>query len=80
MKYNYPEHHAKSLNAALKLVRYLKRSGKYDLFRGQTHAFPLCPTIARSPSPPPPQPRNASLKLPHSRARIAALMIAPQNQ
>lgn len=49
MKYNYPEHHAKSLDSALKLVRYLKKSGRYDLFRGQNHTFPLCPSIARRP-------------------------------
>lgn len=49
MKYNYPEHHATSLDAALKLVGYLKKSGRYDLFRGQNHTFPLCPSIARRP-------------------------------
>jgi FRG domain len=49
MKYSYPEHHAKSLDAALKLVRYLKQSGTYDLFRGQNHTYPLCPSIARRP-------------------------------
>lgn len=49
MNYNYPEHHAKNLDSALKLVKYLKESGKYDLFRGQNHTFPLCPSIARKP-------------------------------
>jgi FRG domain len=48
-KYNYPEHYAKSLATALKLVRHLKSSGKYDLFRGQNHTYPLCPSIARHP-------------------------------
>jgi len=49
MKFNYPEHRAKSLDSALKLAQYLKKSGRYDLFRGQNHTFPLCPSIARRP-------------------------------
>lgn len=49
MEYNYPEHHVENLDAALKLIRRLKETGKYDLFRGQNHTYPLRPSIARRP-------------------------------
>lgn len=49
MNYNYPEHRAKNLNSALKLAKQLKKAGKFDLFRGQTHTYPVRPSIARQP-------------------------------
>jgi hypothetical protein len=47
MKYNYPIHRAKNLDSAVRLARYLKQSGEYDLFRGQNQNFPLTPSIFR---------------------------------
>jgi len=38
---------APSLSAAVQIAQDFKRGGKYDWFRGQTHEWPLCPTLNR---------------------------------
>ena len=45
--YQYPEHHCDSAEDAIELAQRLHDSGKYDLFRGQRHTFPIIPSIAR---------------------------------
>ena len=47
MKHNYLVHRAKNLNSAVRLARYLKRSGKYDMVRGQKQNLPPTPSIFR---------------------------------
>jgi hypothetical protein len=47
-KYDYPEHNANNVWAALELAEALRESGEYDLFRGQCHTFPIQPSIFRS--------------------------------
>lgn len=47
MEYSYPEHYVDSVLDAVTLAEYLKESGKYDLFRGQRHTFPIQPSAFR---------------------------------
>jgi FRG domain len=48
MEYNYPEHYAESAWEAIELAEYLKKSGKYDLFRGQRQNYDIQPSALRS--------------------------------
>ncbi|MES3006736.1 MAG: FRG domain-containing protein [Pseudomonadota bacterium] len=46
-EYSFPEHYADDVLSAIRLAEELKKSGKYDLFRGQRHTFDIRPSVAR---------------------------------
>lgn len=46
-EYSFPEHSVDDVWSAIRVADELKELGKYDLFRGQRHAFDICPTVAR---------------------------------
>jgi hypothetical protein len=48
MDYDYPEHWATDVGQGVALAQYLKGTGEYDIFRGQTHAFPIQPSLSRN--------------------------------
>lgn len=48
MEYDYPEHYVDSIWEAIELAEYLKKTGEYDLFRGQRHNFNIQPSALRS--------------------------------
>jgi len=47
VKFNYPEHYCRTAASAVKLAERLKKSGDFDLFRGQRHTFRITPSIFR---------------------------------